>query len=272
MLIAAALVKTNPSPAWKMYLGYRNRFIERNIGLVLKFVSKYSNSIIPKEDLFQEGVIGLSQAVGKFDIDLGFKFSTYATWWIKACVFRYFREQSRTVRLPINVQEKIERFGRELEKLNQTGEDLDSEAVAERAGMKPSSFDRIRNIGYRQALSIDTPSNQHAEASLRTVLEDPRDMIGSLESEYDMAHVREILFSLPERQRLIMTERFGFDGGDGRTLQEIANDRQLSRERVRQIQDVALIELRSLLADRLKGSEILISSKPVPKSELEFVM
>lgn len=257
MEIAAAFYARfgQASPAWKRYLGYKNRFIERNIGLVYLLTNKLVNPVIAKEDLFQEGVLGLERAVGKFEVERGFKFSTYASWWIRAFVYRYCRDHSRTVRLPINVQEKLERYNSALAKLYQTGEHADLPAIAKKAGITLGSLERVRGLDVGQALSTD--SGSYKGRRFEDVAADPKDMIASLENEYDLAHVREILLSLPERQRLIMHERFGFDGSGGRTLQEIANDRSLTRERVRQIQENALKNMRAGLEIRLNGSEIL---------------
>ena len=235
--------------SWKRYVFYRNRFIEKNIRLVIVMSKKFTGFGIPQEDLIQEATFGLQRAVGMFDPERGFKFSTYAGWWIRAAMLRYCRDRARMVRLPVNTQEKLERYYAAIKKLEGEGKGADSNAIAEMTGLPPEAVERLRTLTLENYYSMEFQTREGQ--SLGDLIADPDDFPERLNAGFDLNLIAEVVAELPERDRFIMCARYGLDGGDGKTLREISEIYGLSRERVRQLETKAIQSLRIRLKRRM---------------------
>lgn len=229
---------------WKIYCIHRNKFIEKNIRLVSMIAKRFASFGIPHEDLVQEGALGLHRAVGMFDPDMGFKFSTYASWWIRASIFRHCRNKSRIVRIPINTQEKLERYHGAIRHFNQTGVDADIKKISKASGVSEKSISYIRSVALDNCQSTELDLGG---ILLGDTIAEETDHIESVNVGIDAGLVQELMDTLPQRQRFILNARFGLEGKDGMTLQEIADIFGMSRERIRQIEAIAISQLRTLL-------------------------
>jgi RNA polymerase primary sigma factor len=223
----------------------RRRLIEANLRLVMSVARNYTRAEVPLLDLIQEGNLGLMRAVEKFDYRLGYKLSTYATWWIRQAITRALVDQGRTIRLPLHVAEdvrKLLRTRRELaQKLNR------EPTTAEISTATGHTEDRIRELlGLIETpVSLETPVGE-GESLYGDLIEDAR-ASAPLELTADKARAKELveaLGTLDERLRRVVTLRFGLDGEPGRTLDEIGADVGVTRERVRQLETRALRQLR----------------------------
>jgi RNA polymerase primary sigma factor/RNA polymerase nonessential primary-like sigma factor len=238
----------------------RQQMIESNLRLVISIGKRYIHRGFPFSDIVEEGNIGLIKAVEKFNYKRGFRFSTYASWWIRQYIERAIINQGKLVRLPVHVVERLNRYLNHVEALVQKlGREPHAAEVAERMKTTEDEVLDLKQV-VRSTSSLDSPINDRADTFLRDVIEDsmcpsPADTAeGVLRRTEMMAWVKE----LPEKEQTVIVSRFGLDGGEAKTLEEIGSEMNLTRERVRQIEMAALSRLRHTIERKtLTQSDLL---------------
>jgi RNA polymerase primary sigma factor len=228
----------------------RTLMIKANLRLVVKIAHDYANLGLPLLDLVSEGNIGLMKAVERFDPAKGGKLSTYAAWWIKQSIKRALANQSKTIRLPVHLVDKISKMNRVASQMSEElGREPTDDELAEEVGLSPRTVSQLKTASIRPS-SLNAPINEDDSTEFGDLVgdEDARTPFEFLRDRNLRDELPELLAILDPRERTIIFQRFGLDGARPKTLEEVGKKLGVTRERIRQVQNIALVKLRRALS------------------------
>ena len=230
----------------------RERMINANLRLVVTIARDYTNLGLPLLDLISEGNIGLTKAVERFEPTKGAKLSTYAMWWIKQSIKRALANQSKTIRLPVHLADKVAKVRRvSLQMSDELGREPTDDELGEEIGIDSDKISRLKSVGIRPA-SLDAPITDDDSTEFGEVIGDneAQTPFELLRDKNLLGEVDGLLEVLDPREKKIISQRFGLDGGKPKTLEDVGKDFGITRERIRQLQKAALAKLRRALTKK----------------------
>ncbi len=242
----------------------RERMINANLRLVVTIARDYANFGLPLLDLISEGNIGLTKAVERFDPTKGAKLSTYAMWWIKQAIKRALADQGKTIRVPVHLGEKLAKMRRvSLQMSDELGREPTDEELGEEIGIDSEKVARLKSVGIRPT-SLDAPITDDDSTEFAEVIGDDEAQtpFELLRDKNLLGEVDGLLEVLDPREKKIISQRFGLDGGEPKTLEDVGKDFGITRERIRQLQNIALAKLRRALSKKedLPEKEFLVAA------------